>query len=271
MTGTLSTTAERLYLSMKELPIVSPHGHCDPSWFAQNQPFANPAALLVTPDHYVFRMLYAQGIPMADLGIGAPGAEADPREVFRLFAAHWHLFLGTPTRLWMEYVLRETLQISQPLTAQTADAIYDDISERLQQAEFLPRALFERFNIETLATTDSALDDLAHHKSLRASHWPGRVIPTFRPDGVLDPLDPNFAANLAQLARITDQSLDSFDSYLAALRMRRAEFIDCGATATDHAIDILHTEWLADPGPLYLSVAKGTATKEEAGAFMAIC
>ena len=138
MTGTLSTTAERLYLSMKELPIVSPHGHCDPSWFAQNQPFANPAALLVTPDHYVFRMLYAQGIPMADLGIGAPGAEADPREVFRLFAAHWHLFLGTPTRLWMEYVLRETLQISQPLTAQTADAIYDDISERLQQAEFLP-------------------------------------------------------------------------------------------------------------------------------------
>lgn len=267
MTGTLSTTAERLYLSMKELPIVSPHGHCDPSWFAQNQPFANPAALLVTPDHYVFRMLYAQGIPMADLGIGAPGAEADPREVFRLFAAHWHLFLGTPTRLWMEYVLRETLQISQPLTAQTADAIYDDISERLQQAEFLPRALFERFNIETLATTDSALDDLAHHKSLRASHWPGRVIPTFRPDGVLDPLDPNFAANLAQLAKITDHSLDSFDSYLAALRMRRAEFIECGATATDHAIDILHTEWLADPGPLYLSVAKGTATQEEARRF----
>ena len=267
MTGTLSTTAERLYLSMKELPIVSPHGHCDPSWFAQNQPFANPAALLVTPDHYVFRMLYAQGIPMADVGIGAPGAEADPREVFRLFAAHWHLFLGTPTRLWMEYVLRETLQISQPLTAQTADAIYDDISERLQQAEFLPRALFERFNIETLATTDSALDDLAHHKSLRASHWPGRVIPTFRPDGVLDPLDPNFADNLGQLAKITDQSLDNFDSYLAALRMRRAQFIDCGATATDHAIDILHTEWLPDPGPLYLSVAKGTATQEEARRF----
>jgi glucuronate isomerase len=111
------------------------------------------------------------------------------------------------------------------------------------------------------------LDDLAHHKSLRASHWPGRVIPTFRPDGVLDPLDPNFAANLAQLAKITDHSLDSFDSYLAALRMRRAEFIDCGATATDHAIDILHTEWLADPGPLYLSVAKGTATQEEARRF----
>jgi glucuronate isomerase len=112
MTGTLSTTVERLYHSMKDLPIVSPHGHCDPSWFAQNQPFANPAALLVTPDHYLFRMLYSQGIPMADLGIGAPGAQADPREVFRLFAAHWHLFLGTPTRIWMDYVLRETLQIS---------------------------------------------------------------------------------------------------------------------------------------------------------------
>ena len=130
MTATLSTTAERLYLSMKDLPIVSPHGHCDPSWFAKNQPFANPASLLVTPDHYVFRMLYAQGIPLADLGIGAPGTQADPREVFRLFAAHWHLFLGTPTRLWMDYVLRETLQVSQPLNAQTADVIYDQISER---------------------------------------------------------------------------------------------------------------------------------------------
>ena len=225
MTGTLSTTAERLYLSMKDLPIVSPHGHCDPSWFAQNQPFTNPAALLVTPDHYVFRMLYAQGIPMADLGIGAPGAQADPREVFRLFAAHWHLFLGTPTRLWMDYVLRETLQISQPLNAQTADAIYDDISERLQQAEFLPRALFERFNIETLATTDPALDDLAHHKSLRTSHWPGRVIPTFRPDGVLDPLDPNFAANLAQLAKITDHSLDSFDRCVPASVQNKLRFL----------------------------------------------
>ena len=267
MTASLSTTAERLYLSIKDLPIVSPHGHCDPSWFAHNQPFANPAALLVTPDHYVFRMLYAQGIPLADLGIGAPGAQADPREVFRLFAAHWHLFLGTPTRLWMNYVLRQTLQISQPLNTQTADVIYDHISERLQQPAFLPRALFEGFNIETLATTDSALDDLAHHKSLRASGWSGRVIPTFRPDGVLDPLDPDFVDNLAQLAKITDHSLGDFDSYLSALRMRRAEFKACGATATDHAIDILHTEWLSDPDQLYRRVSQGKATQEEARRF----
>ena len=169
MTPNLNAPAEALYQCVKNLPIVSPHGHCDASWFAKNTAFSNPAELLVTPDHYVFRLLYSNGISLADLGIGAPGKHANPREVFRIFAAHWHLFLGTPTRVWLDYVLRQTLQITAELSSETANLIYDQIAERLTQDAFRPRALFESFNIETLTTTDSAFNDLFHHAAISAS------------------------------------------------------------------------------------------------------
>tara|TARA_B110000208_G_scaffold116206_1_gene142520 strand:+ start:1590 stop:2990 length:1401 start_codon:yes stop_codon:yes gene_type:complete len=267
MTSTLNATEEALYHSIKDLPIVSPHGHCDPSWFARNAAFANPAGLLVTPDHYVFRMLYSQGVPLVKLGIGAPGRHANPQEVFRIFAAHWHLFLGTPTRIWLDYVLRKTLRIDTELSAATADFIYDQIAEKLTQDAFSPRALFESFNIETLATTDSALDDLSHHSAIRASGWTGRVIPTFRPDGVLDPSDLNFQTNLQELEMITGIALDSFSGYLEALRARRTFFIQMGTTATDHAIESIHTEWLSDPNKIYQSLKQGIGNQEDARRF----
>ncbi|MEP5731083.1 MAG: glucuronate isomerase [Sulfitobacter sp.] len=267
MTRNLLGTAETLYQGIKDLPIVSPHGHCDPAWFAQNSPFANPAELLVIPDHYVFRMLYSQGVPLQDLGIGAPGKGADPRSVFRLFAAHWHLFLGTPSRIWMEFVLRETLGIETELSSETSDNIYDQIADLLQRPDHLPRALFERFDIEVLATTDSALDDLHHHQSISQNGWAGRVIPTFRPDGVLDGDDPEFIANLAELETKTDCDISSFAGYLAALRKRRTYFIEQGATATDHGIETVQTIWLDDPDEIYQKLRTGTGTPQESRQF----
>lgn len=263
----LTGDAAALYESIRDLPIVSPHGHCDPAWFAGDAPFPNPAALLVIPDHYVFRMLYSQGVPLADLGIGAPGKGVDPRAVFRIFAAHWHLFLGTPSQLWIEHVLTETLGINTPLSANTTDHIYDQIAERLADPAYRPRALFDRFRIEVLATTDSALDDLHHHKTVRDSDWSGRVIPTFRPDGVLDPAHPTFKSNLAALETQTGCDLGSYAGYLGALRQRRALFKAMGATATDHAIEVIHTEWLDDPEPLYKILRTGTGTANDARRF----
>ncbi|MEP2640879.1 glucuronate isomerase [Roseobacter sp.] len=259
--------AGALYEGIRDLPIVSPHGHCDPAWFATDAPFANPASLLVVPDHYVFRMLYSQGVSLADLGVGVPGQGADPRAVFRLFAAHWHLFLGTPSRFWISYVLAQTLGIDTPLSAQTADAIYEQIADKLAQPAFRPRALFDQFGIEVLATTDGALDDLAHHQTIAASDWPGRVIPTFRPDGVLDPSDPEFLVNITHLGAITGEDIGTFDGYLTALRARRAMFKACGATATDHAIEVVHTQWLDAPDDVFQRVQQGTATPADAAAF----
>jgi glucuronate isomerase len=263
----LNETAEALYQGIKDLPIVSPHGHCDPSWFAHNEAFANPAELLVIPDHYVFRMLYSQGVPLEALGVGPQGKDADPRSVFRLFSAHWHLFLGTPSRGWINYVLSETLGIKTVLSEHTADQVYDQIAEKLAEDDHRPRALFDRFNIEVLATTDGALDDLAHHGAIKDSPWQGRVIPTFRPDGVLDPSDPLFAQNLATLERLTGCDLTGFDGYLDALRQRRTFFKSTGATATDHAIEVVHTEWLADPDALYQKLKGGEGTAKEAEQF----
>ncbi|MGV6806095.1 MAG: glucuronate isomerase [Ruegeria sp.] len=267
MTGNLNERAQELYHGIRELPIVSPHGHCDPAWFATDAPFSNPAELLVVPDHYVYRMLFSQGIPLSDLGVGSAGANADPREVFRIFASHWNLFLGTPSRIWISYVLRETLGIKHDLSAEVADMVYEQIAEKLAQSDFRPRALFDRFKIDVLATTDPALDPLRHHQAIRACTWSGRVVPTFRPDGVLDGSDPEFQQNLSTLEALTNCDLSSYSGYLSALRARRQFFIAMGATATDHGIEVLHTEWLGEPDALYQKLRNGEGSLEEAQRF----
>ncbi len=225
--------ARRLYDGIKSLPIVSPHGHTHAAWFARNEPFPDPVKLFVQPDHYVFRMLYSQGISLEDLEIGHAHIE-NPRGVWRIFASHYHLFRGTPTRLWLDYAFQELFGLTERLSEATADLYYDTIEARLATPEFLPRALFERFNIEVLATTDSALDTLADHAAIRESGWKGRIVPTFRPDAVVDPEFPGFLENLRKLEALTGENTTTWRGYLSALERRRDFFKTMGATATDH-------------------------------------
>jgi glucuronate isomerase len=241
---TLPLRASSLYERVAQLPIVSPHGHCDPSWWATDDAFPNPTALLIQPDHYVFRMLYSRGVPLVSLGIGPGGEVRDPRDVFRLFAQHWDAFFGTPSRQWIEFTLTRTLGITTPLSSRTADVLYDEIASKLATDAFRPRALFDRFGIEALATTDAATDPLSRHAAIKASGWPGHIIPTFRPDDVLNPRRPMHAAALARLAQITGRDVASYASFLDALRDRRAAFRTLGATATDHDVPELATCWL---------------------------
>ncbi len=179
---------------------MSPHGHTQAGWFARNQPFPDPVKLFVQPDHYVFRMLYSQGISLEELEIGRDRIE-QPRKVWRIFASHYHLFRGTPTRLWLDYAFQELFGLTERLSSATADKYYDTIEAKLATPEFLPRALYERFNIEVLATTDPALDLLADHAAIRDSGWRGRIVPTFRPDSVVDPEFPGFLDNCAGAQR----------------------------------------------------------------------
>ncbi len=225
--------ARRLYARVRDLPIVSPHGHTDPAWFAGNRPFANAATLLVTPDHYLLRMLYSLGVPLDAMGIGAD-AEPDPAAIWRRFAAHYPAFAGTPSQLWLDHVFHTLFGIEVRLDATTADFYYERINAALQTDAMRPRALFERMGIEVLATTESPLDDLRHHRSLRDVSWSGRVITTFRPDEVVDPDTPDFAARLDALGALTGEDTHGWRGYLAALRRRRADFKALGATATDH-------------------------------------
>ncbi|WP_299399967.1 glucuronate isomerase [Pelagibius sp.] len=231
------TVARRLYAEVKDLPIVSPHGHTDPAWFAEDAPFGDPAELFIIPDHYLFRMLYSQGVALEDLGVprsdGGP-VETDGRRIWRRFAEHYHLFRGTPSRLWFDHALSVVLGIEEKLTPESADRIYDRLSERLRDDDTRPRALFDRFNIEVLATTESPLDDLAHHQAIRASNWAGKVITAFRPDPVVDPDFEGFRVNLDDLAELTGEDCLTWEGYLAALRERRAFFAEMGATSTDH-------------------------------------
>ena len=223
--------ARTLYELVRDAPIVSPHGHTDPVWWGQNPAFSNAAELFVIPDHYVTRMLVSQGVPFAELGIGAP---ADPRAVWRRFADHAHLFLGTPSALWLEHAFETVFGLDQPLSSETADLYFDTITDALAQPGFRPRALYDRFGIEVIATTDSALDDLAQHDAVAASDWQGHVIPTYRPDAVTDPDHPAFLANLDRLAALTGQDTRNWQGYLQAHRDRRAAFIARGCTASDH-------------------------------------
>lgn len=229
--------ARRLYQYIKDLPIVSPHGHTDPSWFADNAPFSNASELLIRPDHYVFRMLYSMGVPLESLGIPTKdGAkvETDARKIWRLLGDNYSLFRGTPSRMWLDHVFQYVFGLDVCLNSATADLYFDHINAQLATPEFLPRALFERFNIECLATTESPLDDLQHHHKILDSGWKGRVITSYRPDPVMDPDFEGFLPNLKKLAELTSEDTFNFTGYLNALRSRRDYFRKMGATATDH-------------------------------------
>jgi glucuronate isomerase len=266
--------ARRLYAQVRSLPIISPHGHTDPAWFAVNAPFENPAALLITPDHYVLRMLYSQGIALERLGVAPRDGgnyERDPRKVWRLFATYYHLFRGTPSRTWLDWVFAEVFGLTVRLEPSTADHYYDAIAARLAHADYRPRALFERFNIEVLATTESPLDSLEQHRALRDSGWKGRVITAFRPDPVLDPEFEGFRDNLAELGRITGRDTQGYEGYLAALRDRRAYFASLGATSTDHGHPTAATAALDGPSArnLYARVRTGPVSRADAELFRA--
>ncbi|HYF87354.1 glucuronate isomerase [Azospirillum sp.] len=266
--------ARRLYGEVSALPIISPHGHTDPSWFAKDEAFPDPASLFVKPDHYAFRMLYSQGIPLEQLGVPRKdGGEtsSDSRAIWRLLASNWHLFRGTPTSMWLTHAFETVFGVTERLSAASADRIYDQIEECLRKPEFRPRALFERFNLEVLATTESPLDTLEHHKAIRESGWKGRVITAFRPDPVVDPEFEGFRENLAELARITGKDTATWDGYLAALADRRQYFKSFGATSTDHGHPTAATADLARPEAekLFDIVRRGGATAEEAELFRA--
>lgn len=225
--------ARRLYATISGLPIISPHGHTEAGWFAKNEAFPDPAQLLILPDHYVYRMLYSQGVSMRDLGIGQTG-KIDSRKIWRIFAEHYHLFRGTPTRLWLDYEFEVLFGLDQHLGAATADHYFDVIAEKLHQPEFLPRALYERFRIEALSTTDSPLASLEYHRALRESGWKGRILPTFRPDSVIDPTFQGFRENISRLGEQTVEDTTKWSGYLNALRKSRERFKSLGCTATDH-------------------------------------
>lgn len=265
--------ARRLYREVEGLPIISPHGHTDPSWFAGNASFGNAAELLLHPDHYVFRMLYSQGISLDALGIGNP--DADPRESWRLFAQNYHLFRGTPSRMWMDWVFAEAFGFDVQFSVETSDLYYDRITEALATDVFRPRALFDRFGIEVIATTESPLDTLEHHAVIRAANasgeWGGRVITAYRPDPVVDPEFEGFYANLARFSDLSGEDAYSYAGYLAAHRGRRAFFASMGATSTDHGHPTAATADLSktEAEALFARVTRGEVSAADAELFRA--
>ncbi len=267
--GRIRDIARALHAGVKDLPIVSPHGHTDPAWFARNEAFSDPASLLIVPDHYVFRMLYSQGVPLDALGVptvDGSTTETDPRKIWRIFAENYPLFRGTPSRMWLDWVFAEAFGIDVRLEPATADLYYDTIDAALKTPAFRPRALFDRFGIELIATTESPLDPLDDHAAIRASDWNGRVVTAYRPDPVVDPETPGFAANVRRLGETANEDVGSYAGYLAAHRFHRARFRDAGATSTDHGHPSAATADLtpAEAEALYARVmAQPTAAESE--------
>ncbi len=270
----LRRIATELYESVRDLPIVSPHGHTDPAWFALDEQFPDAVELLIKPDHYLVRMLYSQGISLESLGVeplDGSRAETDSRRIWQLFAQNYHLFAGTPSRIWLDHVFNEVFGLDVLLSDATADHYFDHINECLGRPEFRPRALFDRFNIEVLATTESPLDSLQHHQTIRDSDWAGRVITTYRPDPVVDPAFENFPANVERFGEIAGEDISSYSGYLAAHRAQRIVFRSMGATATDHGHPTAATADLdeAECGALYRKALDGSCTEAEAEQFRA--
>lgn len=263
--------ARELYRSVSELPIISPHGHVPPEWLAEDTPFRDPTSLLITPDHYVNRLLHARGVSLDSLGVGrGPLEEADARAAFRALCQNWSAFRGTPVRYWLEEEFAGIFGVTVRPSAQTADAIYDQIAERLATEAFRPRALFDSFNISVLATTDDPCDDLAPHATLAGDPtFTGRVVPTYRPDAYLDPSRPDWNAGLDRLAQVSGIDTASYRGYIEALENRRAYFKDHGAVSSDHGHLDAGTEVLSDAEVerIFSAARAGTATTQDATAF----
>ncbi|MGD9100670.1 MAG: glucuronate isomerase [Anaerolineae bacterium] len=267
--------AEELYTAIADLPLVCPHGHVDPQLLAdEGATFGSPAELLIIPDHYVFRMLYSQGISLEALGVpradGGP-VEQDHRKIWQTFADNFYLFRGTPTGAWLAHELYVVFGVEEKLNGKTAQAVYDHIEAKLATPEFRPRALFERFNIEVLCTTDAASDPLTHHQALLASGWKGDVRPTFRPDAVVNLLTPGWQANVDALSDASGLSIHSYAAFVQALEARRAFFKSLGATATDHAAQSAYTAALspAEAKAMFQRALQGQATPDDAHRFTA--
>jgi len=264
-----------LYSRAKDLPIISPHGHTDPSWFAENTPFGDPSDLLITPDHYLLRMLYSQGVPLEELGIpqkNGAACETNSRRIWQTFANHYYLFAGTPTRIWMDHVFYEVFGMTEVFGPKTADVFFDAIESELKKETFLPRNLLDQFNIQLLATTEPALDPLTHHQTLDNTYYSDRVITTFRPDDVVDPDHIDFNQNIEILSGLTGLNTSTWSGYLDALRVRRAFFKEQGrATATDHGHPSALTADLSasDCQALLDKCLKGTANASDKELFRA--
>jgi glucuronate isomerase len=269
---TVRAIARRLYDQVAGLPIVSPHGHVDPTMLAEDTPLGDPAAAFVIPDHYVTRLLHAHGVPPEQLGLRGRGAErsASPREVWRLLCAHWCMFRGTSTQYWLEAELAEVFGVANRPSAETADALFDELSEKLASPAFRPRALYDRFGIDVLATTDDPCSDLSAHRRLGWDPtWTGRLVPTFRPDPYLNPMRADWAQHTADLGQAANLDTGSYDGFIAALEARRAYFIEHGATATDHGHVDTGTEPLGHQAArrIYAAALTGEATDAERTAF----
>jgi len=245
---TIRKIAREIYESVKDLPVISPHGHVDPQIFVDNKPFTNPTQLFLIPDHYLLRMLYSQGIPMESLGIPAIDGikvETDPRKIWQLFAENYYLFLGTPTGNWLAYEFNKIFGIEEKLNGKNAQHIYDVIQEKLSAKDFLPRTLFENFNIEVLSTTDAASDSLKQHQEIKSSGWGKRIIPCFRPDAVTDLSAKNWITNLSALEKSVRYEITNYSKFIQALEERRIYFKENGATSTDNGVFSPYTHQLS--------------------------
>jgi glucuronate isomerase len=266
--------ARELYQSVQDLPIISPHGHIDPIIFLENKPFPNPTELFLIPDHYIYRMLYSQAIPLESVGIrpldGSP-YECDAKKIWKLFGEHAYLFRGTPTGVWLNYELSVVFGIKKQLTGETALQIYDEINEKLQSPKFTPRALFDRFKISALSSTDSATDTLESHQKLRSSGWKGNVIPCFRPDAVTDLKARGWRENIELLGERTGLEIRSYSHYIQALENRRSFFRSVGAVSTDHGVYSPYTHELTrgEAERIFRRALKGSATNDDAALFTA--
>ncbi len=266
--------ARALYARVADRPLVCPHGHVDPRMLAEDAPFPDPAALIVIPDHYVVRMLYSQGVPMENLGVprrDGGAVETDPRRIWQRFADHFHLFRGTPSGVWITQELEQVFGVTERLDGASAMRAYDRIAEQLAQPAFRPRALFERFRIEVLCTTDAAGDTLEWHERLRASGWSGDVRPTFRPDLAIALTHPGWRGEIDRISARSRIAIRSYRTYIEALEQRRTFFKSLGASATDHAVLTPWTERLPDSEAAALMdrALAGRATEDDERRFTA--
>ncbi|MEN9954281.1 MAG: hypothetical protein RL028_883 [Actinomycetota bacterium] len=265
--GTDSAIALELYGEIRDLPIISPHGHVDPNLFVRNEKFESPTDLFIYHDHYITRLLHADGVSMVELR--KPQSDADlshAKNAWLKFFERWAMFAGTASGYWFQESLQTVFGITQEPSAENALAIFEQIALELARDEMSPIELLKSFNIEFLATTDDPCDDLAAHSILNGdAGLATRFAPTFRPDFYIDPRTEDWLERVQRICTMTSQ-LVNHKGLVEALWLRRVFFKSQGAVSVDIGAATAFTTVLptADAEALFEKAKAGTISEAEA-------
>ena len=227
-----NNVARELYAQVKDLPIYDYHCHLDPREIYENRRFDDIGTLWLEADHYKWRVMRNYGVSEECITGGA-----NYKRKFIAFASALPSFAGNPVYHWAHLELKKYFGITEPLTAENAEDIWNRTKEIMSDGSFCARELIVRSGVDTVITTDDPVSDLKYHKLLKCEEKRFKVLPCFRPDKSINITAPDFTEYIKTLSGASGIIIDSIESLILALENRLDYFVENGCRVADMSFE----------------------------------